>query len=79
VVGKSDMPNAEYRWAKWDEATGDWLEKSIEEMERDGGRGLSLEIVATRDIEQGEEVFIDYGRKWEEAWDQHLTEAAGDD
>jgi len=70
--GRDIEPNAKYRWATWDGATTHWLEKSIKEMERDGGRGLSLEIVATRDIEKGEEVYIDYGIKWEEAWDDHV-------
>jgi hypothetical protein len=33
--------------------------------------GLMLEIVATRDIAQGEEVFIDYGKEWVAAWEKH--------
>ncbi len=68
-------PNAEYRWAEWDTSTANWLGKTIEEMRQEEGRGLSLEIVATRDIKEGEEVFIDYGEKWELAWDKHLEEA----
>ncbi len=70
--GRHNRPNAQYRWAKWDEATDTWLNKTIAQMEQDGGRGLSMEIVATRDIEVGEEVFVDYGVNWEEAWDKHL-------
>eukprot|EP00551_Chaetoceros_affinis_P012291 CAMPEP_0203668890 /NCGR_PEP_ID=MMETSP0090-20130426/5404_1 /ASSEMBLY_ACC=CAM_ASM_001088 /TAXON_ID=426623 /ORGANISM="Chaetoceros affinis, Strain CCMP159" /LENGTH=726 /DNA_ID=CAMNT_0050533445 /DNA_START=123 /DNA_END=2303 /DNA_ORIENTATION=+ len=65
-------PNARYRWAEWDVATDVWLNKTIAQMEEEGGRGLSLELVATRDIEQGEEVFIDYGISWEKAWDEHV-------
>ena len=34
--------------------------------------GLSFEYVALRDIEEGEEVFMDYGPEWEEAWKEHL-------
>ncbi len=70
--GRHNRPNAQYRWAKWDEATDAWLNKTIAQMEEDGGRGLSMEIVATRDIEVGEEVFVDYGINWEKAWDQHV-------
>ena len=62
-------PNAEYRWAKWDHATKDWLQKSIPEMVDEKGRGLSLEIVATKEIKEGE----DYGEEWEQAWDYHLS------
>jgi hypothetical protein len=71
--GEDMMPNAEYRWAKWEKSTDVWLKKTIEDMEIERGRGLSLEIVATRDIKEGEEVFIDYGEKWEHAWDRHLN------
>lgn len=35
-------------------------------------RMLSMEIVASRDILEGEEIFIDYGEKWEEAWLEHV-------
>ncbi len=68
----NSKPNAKYRWAKWDEKTDAWLNMTIEEMEEIGGRGLSLEIVATSDIQEGEEVFVDYGISWEEAWDDHI-------
>jgi hypothetical protein len=30
-----------------------------------------LEVVALRDISEGEEVFIDYGREWKATWDVH--------
>ena len=31
-----------------------------------------MEVVATRDIERGEEVYIDYGDRWQEAWEEHV-------
>jgi hypothetical protein len=34
---------------------------------------LLLEIVAARNIVHGEEIFIDYGAGWEEAWNEHLV------
>jgi len=34
--------------------------------------GIVLEIYALQDIEQGEEVFIDYGPHWEKAWKEHM-------
>mgnify|MGYP005840583093 CR=1 FL=1 len=33
---------------------------------------LIVELVATRDIEEGEELFMDYGRAWENAWNDHV-------
>lgn len=34
---------------------------------------LTMELYALRDIAEGEEVFIDYGRDWEEAWNTHMA------
>ena len=31
-----------------------------------------MEILATREIIKGDEIFIDSGKNWEQAWDQHL-------
>ena len=42
------------------------LDHPIDVMERSGK--LALEYVAIRDIEKGEEVTIDYGPLWREAW-----------
>jgi hypothetical protein len=34
---------------------------------------LAFEVVATRDIQPGEEIFMDYGSAWENAWNQHVA------
>ena len=34
--------------------------------------GLLLELVATRDIEEGDEILLDYGDSWQAAWDQYV-------
>mmetsp|Transcript_13380 Transcript_13380/g.37689 ORF Transcript_13380/g.37689 Transcript_13380/m.37689 type:complete len:765 (+) Transcript_13380:99-2393(+) len=66
-------PNAVVRWSSgWDKPSEDWRSKSLEEIEEKFGRILSLEVVATRAIARGEEVFIDYGDDWEKAWLDHL-------
>ena len=50
-------PNAKYRWATtWDKDTSKWLHMSIDDMIHQEGRGISMEIIATRDIKPGEEV-----------------------
>ena len=41
------------------------------------GRGLVIDIVATRDIEEGEEVYLDYGDIWQAAWDKHSARFQG--
>jgi hypothetical protein len=52
-------PNAQIVWASWDPMTKDWLNKSIPEINtltEQSQRGLSLDIVALRDINPGDEV-----------------------
>ena len=67
-------PNAEYRWSSgWDKTSDAWRQKSLDEIAAEPGRGLAFEIVALRDIELGEEVYMDYGPDWEEAWAQHVA------
>lgn len=68
-------PNAEIRWASWDESNDTCLKASLDEVKEwtvEGHRGLSFEVIALRDIEPGEEVFIDYGRDWEMAFAAHV-------
>ncbi|KAL7546368.1 hypothetical protein ACHAWF_009706, partial [Thalassiosira exigua] len=66
--------NAELRWAKdapWIHRE-DWLNKSVEFLEDQWSSGLMLEFIALRDIQQGEEVLINYGEEWQKAWDEHV-------
>lgn len=74
----SSGPNAILRWASWDNETQNWLSLTYEELKERPGRGLTLEVVALRDIEQGEEVLIDYGKDWEDAWIKHTQEWKND-
>jgi hypothetical protein len=36
--------------------------------------GLAFEMVALRNIEEGEEILLDYGAEWEAAWQKHVKE-----
>jgi SET domain len=38
-----------------------------------GSAKLAMELVATREIQAGEEVFMDYGDEWEAAWQSHMA------
>ena len=67
-------PNAKVQWASaWDTTNPRWTGMSLDELAMKETRGLSMEIVALRDIGVGEEVFIDYGEEWEKAWDLHVA------
>jgi len=37
------------------------------------GRGLVMDIVALRNISEGEEVYLDYGEEWQASWDKHVA------
>lgn len=56
LINHKAEPNAFVRWADWDETTRRWRTLSLLEIQNEDGRGLSLDIVALRDIDEGEEV-----------------------
>ena len=58
----------------------DWLDKTIEDMVKAGVRPhLAWDYVALRDIEEGEELLIDYGSLWQEEWEWHVEMLGNDD
>ena len=71
---KNCKPNAVMRWSNdWDPTSDAWRKQSLKELSMKPFRGLSMEIVATRDIAPGEEVLMDYGDEWDEAWKKHVA------
>ena len=59
---------------QWSDPNHEWYYKPIEWLEKDdlAGAQLMLDFVATKDIEPGEEVFLDYGESWQKAWDNFV-------
>jgi len=47
------------------------LEMDSLEVARKHGMGLMVDLVALRDIKEGEEILIDYGKDWDDAWKKH--------
>ena len=62
----SDHPAHQRHW--YDIAPEDLLQEETMHI------GLILEIVALRDIKEGEEITIDYGDDWAAAWEEHVKE-----
>lgn len=52
----------------------EWLDQPFKDWITILKAGLMLNFVATRDIQPGEEVFLDYGPEWEAAWQRHVSE-----
>lgn len=50
-----------------------WFNLSVNEIGTFLTSGLSMELLATRVIVEGEEILIDYGDEWEIAWQYHVN------
>ena len=51
-----------------------WLSMEPSDMEWHYHPKLAFDFVATKDIEEGEELFLDYGDAWEAAWTKHAAQ-----
>lgn len=70
--GGKNMSNVKLQWSSSSLHLGTELrEKSISELMKNP-YGLLMELVATRDIGEGEEILVDYGDKWQAAWEEHV-------
>jgi hypothetical protein len=67
----SKNPNARIERAE-NMRHGDWCDDSIDLFENESHSGLMFDFIALRDIQEGEEVLIDYGKEWEDAWNEHV-------
>jgi len=68
------MVNARIQWSTMPNHHNEWLDLSVEEVLSNQYAGLMMEFVATRDISKGDEIFIDYGHSWKQAWNSHLNQ-----
>jgi hypothetical protein len=50
----------------------DWLDHPLDFIGQQNRSGLLLELVALRDIQPNEEILLDYGTDWLEAWRVHV-------
>jgi hypothetical protein len=67
------LANVKIQWAPNGTAAHDssWLSLTPKDIEWQIKPSLAFDYVATREIAEGEELFLDYGDLWEEAWVQH--------
>ena len=71
----SESPNAKIVWSS-DLAyhNPSWLEKPVSFFDNVWSTGLSFEYIALTDINEGDEILIDYGSEWQDAWTKHLQQ-----
>lgn len=66
-------PNAKIIWTERKRLRHpEWFDMPVIAWGKEFHSGLALEYVALRDIEEGEEITIDYGVEWETAWQDHV-------
>lgn len=69
-----DKTNAKIVWSSHPFHDESWLDLTPEELEGEDYQRVNVmfDVVATRDVDVGEEVFLDYGPEWSKAWDEHV-------
>ncbi|KAL7545600.1 hypothetical protein ACHAWF_008953 [Thalassiosira exigua] len=72
-INHSSEPNAKIVWPT-DPVyhTASWMDQPVAYFDNVWSTGMSFEYVATKDINEGDEVFVDYGPEWAEAWKKHI-------
>lgn len=67
--------NAYITWSRHKHVTNDHSlhDLSVDELAKHSRVGVVMVVQALRDIKVGEEIFIDYGDEWAEAWDEHVA------
>lgn len=65
--------NVRIQWSSVGTTHPEWMDQPVNSWGYDYRSGLAFEYVALRDIQQGEEVLVDYGDEWATAWADHVT------
>ena len=76
-INHSNKPNAKMQWSNHSLSRTDWFQVDPLDMtgvDNFGFMGMVMEVVATEDIQPGDEVLIDYGPEWANAWEAHTEE-----
>jgi len=71
-----DGPNVRVQWADREMVAHkpEWLSKDLNFLRDSIDKiGLSFDYVALRDIKEGEEMTMDYGDEWDQAWKEHVV------
>jgi hypothetical protein len=68
-----EKPNIKIEWGKSTSMRHpEWKDMPLDKWAQEAHAGLSFQYVALRDIEEGEEILLDYGAAWDKAWKLHV-------
>jgi hypothetical protein len=66
-------PNAKLQLSTWKHANQQAFEMTAHDITHlDFAVGVVYDLVATKEIAPGEEIYMDYGNAWQAAWDAHV-------
>lgn len=72
---RKPSPNVKLQWSQsYPMFDSSYLSKPLSEIKQIREPLLFMDVVALRDLNPGEEIFMDYGINWEHAWNQHVNE-----
>lgn len=76
VNHNQSLANVKLRWGRSESGNHNpsLLNSTLSELETDATAKLAMEFISIRDIQEGEEIFLDYGDEWEAAWQKHVNE-----
>jgi SET domain len=76
LINHSQKPNVKLTWAPMSRSNHhpSWLNLTIPQLKGIQSSGLAMELIALQNIAEGDEIFLDYGDEWQEAWDQHVAQ-----
>ena len=70
-INHSKQPNTKIEWTQ-NVRHAEWMEMPLRHWASTKHSGISFDFVALRDIQEDEEILIDYGDEWEQAWQHHV-------
>jgi hypothetical protein len=75
-VNHGKVPNVALRWSDSKQSADspilEWFNKTVKDFTKQKFAVLIMELVALRDIAKDEEILLDYGDEWQQAWDTHV-------
>lgn len=71
--GSSNRANVRIEWSEKLSSKLEWKTKPLQEWAFNYQAGLAFDYVALRDIDEGEEILLDYGDEWQQAWEYHVA------
>jgi len=64
--------NIRIQWSNLPSHKESWVKESSNFIHTKEDSGLIIDYVATTDILEGEEVLLNYGSRWQDAWEKHI-------